>query len=89
MSADYEQDDMICIDNSANIRAAKNNGDGTFADLGTVLKTFHLFLRQFDVTNGVRSSPPHPDSPWWMCASPVRFLNPSIFDFYSHELILD
>lgn len=35
-AADDRPDDFICVADNADIRAAKNNGDGTFVDLGTV-----------------------------------------------------
>lgn len=34
--ADARLDDFICVADNGNIRAAKNNGDATFSDLGTV-----------------------------------------------------
>lgn len=36
MVANVEPDDFLCVDGSANVRASKNNGDGTFTYLGSV-----------------------------------------------------
>jgi hypothetical protein len=44
MVADVEPDDFLCVDGSANVRASKNNGDGTFTYLGSVCLTVTRFM---------------------------------------------